>query len=239
MRVFFICLSAVCALIISAVIVAKPWVTIHHAEPIVVKGYAERPVSADAGSLTAYVTTTGQTNAEAYESAGEALKKVQALSTGILGADIESVELPTSVQSVAKLNAAGKKTNVVDFYQVSRSLRFNTKNVTGLEKLGRALYDLNADGMRIEVSGPSFFVSDLDGIKLELVKEATSNGKERAQIMADSSGEKLGPLVAARQGVIQITKKNSTETESWGIYDTETIDKVVKLVVTVEYQIGR
>ena len=56
--------------------------------------------------------------------------------------------------------------------------------------------------------------------------------------MATSSGEKLGSLVSARQGVIQITKPNSTATSSYGTYDTETIDKVVKLVVTVEFKIG-
>ena len=39
----------------------------------------------------------------------------------------------------------------------------------------------------------------------------------------------MGSLVSARQGVIQITKPNSTRTSSYGIYDTETIEKVVKL----------
>jgi hypothetical protein len=49
----------------------------------------------------------------------------------------------------------------------------------------------------------------------------------------------LGRLVSARQGIIQITKKNSSDMTDWGVYDTETIDKVVKLVVSLEYEISR
>ncbi|MGE9297111.1 MAG: SIMPL domain-containing protein [Puniceicoccales bacterium] len=233
-----ICFSAVVAVIAASVIIAKPWVTVRHAEPIVVKGYAEKAVKADAGSVTASVTTTGETNAQAYTRAGESLDAVRALAVEILGGEFEVIELPSSVHGVAELNDQGKKTNRIDFYQSTRSLRINTQNVAGLETLGRALFDLNADGINISVGGPEFFVSELEGIKLELVKEATANGRDRARLMAESSGEKLGELTAARQGVIQITKKNSTETASWGVYDTETIDKVVKLVVTVEYAIG-
>ena len=108
-----------------------------------------------------------------------------------------------------------------------------------MKALGRKLYDLNQEGIRINLRGPDFYVSHLDEVKLELVRQATENGKQRATLMAQSSDEKLGTLVSAKQGVIQITKKNSSETSSWGIYDTETIDKVVKLVVTLEYAIDR
>ncbi|RUM61898.1 MAG: SIMPL domain-containing protein, partial [Persephonella sp.] len=98
-----------------------------------------------------------------------------------------------------------------------------------MEKLGHALSDLNATGLSVSVSGPRFFLSKLDAVKLKLIKEATQNGKTRAELMASSSGSKLGKLVSARQGVIQITKPNSSEMASWGVYNTDTIDKVVKL----------
>ena len=60
------------------------------------------------------------------------------------------------------------------------------------------------------MSGPEFFVSHLDKVKIDLMKRATENGRDRAEVMAKSAGEKLGSLVSARQGVIQITKPNST-----------------------------
>ena len=104
----------------------------------------------------------------------------------------------------------------------------NSPNVKDLESLSRELYDLNGKGIRLTLNGPDFYVSGLDEVKIDLMKRATKNGRDRAEIMAKSSGEKLGSLVSARQGVIQITKPNSTRTSSYGIYDTETIEKVVK-----------
>ena len=49
----------------AALIISKPWVTIQHAEPIMVKGYAERDVKADQGSLTVRISERGADNGEA------------------------------------------------------------------------------------------------------------------------------------------------------------------------------
>jgi hypothetical protein len=138
---------------------------------------------------------------------------------------------------VYKYDENGKRTNEVQYYQAERRIRVSSGDVRGLERLTRMLFDLYNDGISITVDGPDFFVSDLESIKFRLVEEATKNGKSRAELMASSSGQSLGSLVSAQQGVIQITKKNSSETSSWGVYDTETIDKVVKLVVTLEFEI--
>jgi hypothetical protein len=157
----------------------------------------------------------------------------------MLGTSSEVIELRTKITEVLQLDENGRKTNKVDYYLATRRVRINSDDVKNLKKLGRALFDLNAQGLSVSVSGPNFFVSDLDKVKLELIEKATANGRRRAELLATSSGETLGRLVSARQGIIQITKKNSSETTDWGVYDTETIDKVVKLVVTLEYEIAR
>lgn len=136
-----------------------------------------------------------------------------------------------------KVDANGRRTNEVDFYRASRQVRVSSTDVAGLARVGRLVFDLNGEGLRVNVSGPEFFVSSLEDVKLELLSQATENGKKRAEVLASNSGERLGALVSARQGVIQITKKNSGQTSSYGIYDTETIDKVVNLVVTLEFEI--
>ena len=234
----FLTASAIAlSIIIAAWLIAKPWVTIRHAKPIVVKGTAEHNVMADAGSLTSEVITLAKSNSQAYVDAGTQLEAVRQTAERVLQGEFKATELGTSVVEVMEIDQQGRRTNKIDSYRVTRRLRIETADVAGLEQLGRALFDLNANDLRINVIGPQFFVSDLDPIKLALVEKATANGKNRAEIMAKSSGEVLGPLISAKQGVIQITKRNSTETSSWGIYDTETIEKVVKLVVTLEYEI--
>lgn len=232
-------ISVVIGLIGAATIISKPWVTIQHAEPIMVKGYAEREVSADQGSLTVRISEKGVDNGEAYEKAGTSLETVRKLIVDTLGEEAELVELSSSLSETKKLNEKGNRTNEVDYVTATRSLRVNSSQVEKLKVMSRQLYDLNGEGIRLTLSGPEFFVSQLDEVKIDLMKRATKNGRDRAEIMAKSSGEKLGSLVSARQGVIQITKPNSTRTSSYGIYDTETIEKVVKLVVTLEFKIGK
>ena len=78
-------LSVVVGLIGAAFIISKPWVTIQHAEPIMVKGYAESEVFADQGSLTVRISEKGDDNGEAYEKAGDSLERVRALVDEVLG----------------------------------------------------------------------------------------------------------------------------------------------------------
>ena len=127
----------------AAVIVAKPWVTIQHAEPIMVKGYAETTVKADAGSLTVEVVQTNQTNAKAYEEAGQALGQVKTIVTEALPEDVEINELKTAVKEVTKIDENVRRTNEIDYYTVTRAIRINTQDAQSLKTLGRKLYDLN------------------------------------------------------------------------------------------------
>ena len=99
-RTGVIAVGCLVGLLGAAVIVAKPWVTIQHAEPIMVKGYAETTVKADAGSLTVEVVQTNQTNAKAYEEAGQALGQVKTIVTEALPKDLEMNELKTAVKEV-------------------------------------------------------------------------------------------------------------------------------------------
>ena len=73
-------------------------------------------------------------------------------------------------------------------------------------------------------------------MKLQMLSEASDNARSRGQMLVGSSG-KLGGLRSASQGVFQITSPLSTEVSDMGISDTESIDKVVKAVVTLEYAI--
>ena len=187
----------VVGLIGAATIISKPWVTIQHAEPIMVKGYAERKVNADQGSLTVRISEKGKDNSEAYEKAGTSLMTVRKIIVDTLGEESELVELSSSISETKKLNEKGNRTNEIDFVTATRILRVNSPQVKKLKEMSRKLYDLNAEDTANFLSGPEFFVSKLDEVKIDLMKRATENGRDRAKIMAKSSGEDLGSLVSA------------------------------------------
>jgi len=62
---------------------------------------------------------------------------------------------------------------------------------------------------------------------------------ERAKTLADNSQGQVGALTSASQGVFQITPVDSTQVTDYGTYDTTTITKNVKAVVTLEFRIEK
>jgi len=222
----------------SALIISKPWVTIQHAKPITVKGYADCLVQSDRGGLTIRVEERNSSRSSAYIQLAKSTEVIKNMIVFTLDKEVEILDLGVQFSETQKLNNQGKRTNEVENYRVSKKIRIDTSNVEDLNKLTATLLDLNAQGYVLALDGPEFFVSELEKIKLKLIEQATANGKNRAQKMAKNAGEKLGKLVSAKQGVIQITKPNSTRTSSYGIYDLETIKKSVKMVVSLDFEIS-
>ena len=68
------------------------------------------------------------------------------------------------------MNEKGNRTNEVDYVTATRSLRINSSQVEELKVMSRQLYDLNGEGIRLTLSGPEFFVSKLDEVKIDLMK---------------------------------------------------------------------
>ena len=82
---------------------------------------------------------------------------------------------------------------------------------------------------------PRYFISNPEQYKLELVNAASASAAQRARTAAHHSGSELGPLMEARQGVIQITAPASTDTSDDGIYNTNSVQKVIRLVMTMKF----
>ena len=76
-------------------------------------------------------------------------------------------------------------------------------------------------------------------MKKGLLEEATRNGYERARILASGGGGAVGPLASVPQGVFQIVPRSSVEVSDYGEYDTTSIEKTIKAVVTLDYEMAR
>lgn len=233
-------LAAVVSLSIvgSAKILSKFFVKIDHQKGIVVKGYAKKRVTSDLGNIKFSVNAKASTVQLAYKQLGENLSKVRAFLKNV-GVPDESVELRQNYKNAThKLNEKGKRTNEIEYISYSQYLMIESKNVKMIKNLPKTLGPLINQGIEVSVNQPNFFVSNIDEVKLELLQKATENGTKRADILAESSGGKVEALMSARQGVFQITTPNSTDTSGYGLYDTSTIEKVIKAVVTLQFSIN-
>ena len=70
-----------------------------------------------------------------------------------------------------------------------------------------------------------------------MIKKATEDAKERAEIIATQSGGELGALRDARMGVFQITGQYSDEDYSWGgSFNTADKDKTASITINLTYE---
>ena len=141
------------------------------------------------------------------------------------------------VQTEYKKTDKGISTGEIEQHILTASFAVTSTNVERIARLAIDAAGLIEKGVELNSESPEYYVSDLNQCKLELLGEATRNARERAEQLAKNTGSAVGPLRSASQGVFQITPVNSTETSDYGTYDTRTVEKVVRAVVTVEFAV--
>ncbi|MGB1745405.1 MAG: SIMPL domain-containing protein, partial [Limisphaerales bacterium] len=93
------------------------------------------------------------------------------------------------------------------------------------KRLAKESTELLRSGIDFRSYAPSYFFTKLEDLKLDLLEEAAANSKLRAERLAKSAGNRVVGVISASQGIFQITQPNSTQTSSWGMYDTSSIKK--------------
>ena len=97
-----------------------------------------------------------------------------------------------------------------------------------------------ANNQDISFGDPNYYLENLEQIKRELISKATQDAHVRAEEFAKTSNVKVGVLKSASQGPFYIQAPNPDSDDSsdyTGSYDTSTIEKKARLVVTIEYAI--
>ncbi|MFP4482423.1 MAG: SIMPL domain-containing protein [Thermovirgaceae bacterium] len=206
-------------------------------QTITVKGFAQKLVTSDVATWSGQITVRA---AELVEASG----KLEADRDKVLeyfrvhGVPEEQLAL-SGVDTFPryKRTQEGRETNEIDHYQLQQTVTLSSDDVRLVEQLARSSSGLLGEGVEFFAYAPQYFYSGLEAAKIELLGEATKNARERAKQLAEGSGGQVGKLRSASQGVFQITQPYSTDVEDYGMYDTTTIEKAIKAVVTIQYTI--
>ena len=224
-------------MVLSASLLSRFFVKIRHEQSIRVKGYAEKNVVSDVGKFSCTCTARGTSLKESYDKLQVSRNAVMEYLKRMGFREAEMVSETIQTSKVLKRDAQGKDTNETEYYDVSQTVTVSSSNVTLIRDVSAGITELIKDGIDISASSPAFYISDLHDTKLGLLAKATEDGYRRAVALAENSKGKVGALISAQQGVFQITERNSTDTSGCGEYDTSTIEKTAKAVVTLEYAI--
>jgi hypothetical protein len=202
---------------------------------VTVKGFAQRGVKSDLAIWTGTVTARSREMAAAYREIEADLARVLAfLAESGIPRDQVSVS-PVSIQTRFRQGQQGYFTNEVELYELGQTFTLASRDVARVETIAKEVTGLIRDGVELSSFPPGFHYTKLDDLKIEMLGAAAADARLRAAEIAEKTGAKLGELSWATQGVFQITPAHSTEISGEGMYDTSSIEKTVRAVVTVSF----
>ncbi len=210
-------------------------------ESISVKGLAEKPIQSDRAEWTISLQTQGATIAEALT---KLRREKPALDRFLAGAGFEKAQLTDSNESTEPNfeEVEGRNGNMrsVQVGHVARqSIQINSTDIPRIIAASKAVVQFKADDHPVSFGQPQFLVSNLEDVKMSLIGAAMQNSKVRATEFAKNGDVEVGRMRSASQGAFYILSAgaNSDVSDWGGTYDKSTVEKIARVVVTVDYAI--
>ena len=210
-------------------------------ESISVKGLAEKPIKADRAEWSVSLQVKGATIADAL---GKLRKERPPLDQFLAKAGFEAAALTESNES-AEPNYEqvegrnGNMLSVQDGHVARQSITINTADIDKILAAAKGIVQFEAEGHPVNYGAPQFLVSNLEDVKMSLIGAAMQNSRARALEFAKNGGVEVGAMRSASQGAFYILPASANaDVSDWGgTYDKSTVDKIARVVVTVDYGI--
>jgi hypothetical protein len=209
-------------------------------QTISVKGLAEKPIAADRAEWTVNTEVSGGDFSAALAKLRAAQPKVRAFlaAQGFAAPAIQDSD--ESVQPHMVEEATGERTRYIQKgFDARQALTVTSQDLPKIQAASKAVLQFEAEGNPVTHQQPLFMVGNLEDIKMSLIGAATLNAHLRATEFAKNGNANVGSMRSASQGAFYILPASaSVEVEDYGgRYDKSTIDKIARVVVTIEYNI--
>jgi hypothetical protein len=203
---------------------------------VTVKGVSERDVRADIAIWPIGIVASDDDLSAAHSDLESSVEKVKSF-LGRHGIDPESVRIRRFTVSDAHANPYRSQDAAGNRFIINETLVVRSDEPDKVMKASAAIGELvNAgvvltSGQEYGTGGPTFVFNGLSDLKPEMIAEATSRARESAEQFAKDSGSRLGGIRRANQGVFVILPRDRAP----GIDESSQVEKIVRVVSTVEY----
>lgn len=229
------------AIIITAVLFSNAFkYKYKQVETVSVTGLAEHDFTSDLIVWEGNFTRKSMNIKEAYSSLKADEQKIRSYlkEKGINDNEIVFSAINTIKDFETFYDNNGNPRSTFSGYVLSQSLEIESNNLSKIEKISREITELLDFGIEFNSTQPRYYYTKLNELKIDLLAQATADGKLRAETIANNSGSKLGQLKEASMGIFQITGKNSNEDYSWGgVFNTNSKNKTASITIRMEFQI--
>ena len=202
---------------------------------IIVTGSAYKILKSDSARMEFEISERNATKQSAYNAVKKQLPIVKKylMDKGITDIDVSASNGYYSYKYLPN----GNVTNETAYYNLSQPIVIKSNDVQKIKEISSEIQSLLDQGIDINVTNTEYFYSGLSELKVDLLKEATKDAKDRATGMLKATHNRPGKIQSVNMGVFQITPVDSTNVSDMGINDTSSIDKKVTAVANVVFRI--
>lgn len=202
-----------------------------------VKGLAEHKVKADLAIWDIGFKVAGNELAQANAKIASDRKGIVAFLNehGITNDEIE-IQQTSVVDQYANEYASSNKPQ--NRYIISCNIRVRSTKVDLLKQTSSSSSELVAQGIILDKdysANPRYLFTQLDSIRPAMLDEATESARLVAEQFAKNSGNALGKIKRANQGVFQILSADNPGAQSTDNDEPSSIYKKIRVVTSIDY----
>jgi len=239
-RKSFIIISVILAagLVITAMILANTWRYVSRSNvTVTVTGSASKDIKSDYAIWNGTIYNESVSLQDAYSKLRGSIEKTRNYLVSKGFSQDKIVNSAINTITLYESDNQGMPTNRVTGYRLSQDISIESNEVDKIDRLSREATELINEGVEINSPTPQFIYTKIGDLKIEMIGIAAQDAKQRAEQIANSTGNDVGEVRSSKMGVIQINAKNSTEISDYGVNNTTSIDKTITVVVNMSFSI--
>ena len=210
----------------------------HGEKRIVVTGSATRRIHSDFVVWRAIVKSQATEMAQAYRKLSSDVPTVVAF---LKAHGIDEKQIKVSATSILEIHPRDKEGREIHettaAFITEQVIEVSSGEIDKVERVSRESTELIDRGIYIHSEAPLYIYTKLAELKVQMVAEASSDARNRAEQMALHAKSHVTSLISSRMGVLQINPANETEVSAEGNNDRTSLEKDVLAVASATYGI--
>lgn len=204
---------------------------------VTVRGVSERNVTADLATWSVSFSHEGAELAPVQRSVDQQASAIRAF---FRRAGFRPDEVTDSDVSLSREQLRDREGHPVGPQKltVSRSIQLRTNDVMKARAAYARQAELLRDGVELSGTSVTYSFTRLNGLKPEMIAEATRNARQSAEQFARDSGVDVGRIKTASQGYFSVGARDGEDCGDCGSAGGSSPFQKVRVVTTIDYDLG-
>jgi uncharacterized protein len=204
---------------------------------VTVRGVSERNVTADLATWSVSFSHEGAELAPVQRSVDQQASAIRAF---FRRAGFRPDEITDSDVSLSREQPRDREGHPVGPQKltVSRSIQLRTNDVMKARAAYARQAELLRDGVELSGTSVTYTFTRLNGLKPQMIAEATRNARQSAEQFARDSGVDVGRIKTASQGYFSVGARDGEDCDDCGSAGGSSPFQKVRVVTTIDYDLG-